>query len=464
MKKNREMYQKRYGMFAGLVLSIIVIFAMFISPEALAVGGYVLATVPVWGSIELNTFKELTVEEIEKLEVSEQVEYFNDLNLHKAKQLEEFKEKMKKDNSDELKKSIDDLKIEINKDNLEQIKVLNASIEAQGIALKQMTMNGGKAQAKSLEDELYAVKDLLLNANTKNVVIKTDISRASITNSTISMREPGVGQLATQANRIEPLFAIGSISEGQGGVVRYIDQTAVTSAAAAVSENAAKPESAMTWAEFTMALQKVAHNIPVSEEALSDIPFMASEINNMLLKYLDIKVDGYLWDGTGSAPQVKGIYTYADTYTASAAGISDASIYDLFVKVQEDIVGATAYMPNVGVMNISDVNQMRLHKDANDNYVLPPFVSQDGTQVAGMTIVVSNSVTENTMLIGDFNFAVKYLLGGTRLEIGRIADQFIENQVTVQAERRLGLLVRSVHTDAFRKVTDIDAALVTLAS
>lgn len=464
MKKRNLIYQKRLNFIAMFIVGFVALLSAFISPEAFFAVGGTLAVVPIWGSVKMKTFKELSVEEIEKLKVSEQLEYFNELNAYKAQQLEEFRDKLKTDTSEEIKNQIKELKSEINSSNVEQLKVLNKALEDQGLAIKKLTLGGGAKQRKTIEDELYAVKDKLLNAKNENVVIKTDVTRASITNSTISMRLPDVGQLATQANRLAPLFAAGTISEGQGGVVRYIDQKAVTNAAAAVAENAEKPESAITWEEYTMALQKVAHNIPVTEEALTDIPFMASEINNMLLKYLEIKVDNYLWSGTGTAPQIKGVYTYADTYTPAAAGISDASIYDLIVKVHEDIVGATQYMPNYAVMNIADINKMRLKKDANDNYVLPPFVSQDGTQVAGMTIIASNSVTANTMLVGDFSFATLYRLGGVRLEIGRIANQFIENQVTIQAETRLGLLVRNAHTDAFRKVTSISAALTTLAS
>ena len=379
--------------------------------------------------------------------------------------LKEFKANLSEYISkDDLDLKVKELEAKLPEDMSETMKEIKAAVEAHGELLNKINAHNEDVP-KTLEQQLYEVKDALANAAKKNVVIKTDVARSSITNSTISMRLNDVGQLATQANRIAPLFATGSISPGMGGVVRYIDQTTVTSAAAAVAENGEKPESAITWAEYTMALQKVAHNIPVSEEALTDIPFMTSEINNMLLKYLDIKIDGYLWSGTGTAPQIKGIYTYADTYTPAASGITDANIFDLVVKVKEDIAGDTGYMPNVAIVNIADFNKMLLKKDGNNNYVRPPFVNEGDTfNIQGVTVVVSNSVTANTMVVGDFSYATLYRLGGVRLEIGRIANQFIENQVTIQAETRLGLLVRNAHTDAFRKVTSVSAALTTLAS
>lgn len=410
-------------------------------------------------------FKEKTVEEVAALSQDEQIKYFNDLNQHKADQLKAYKEELKKETSDELEKKISELKGEIVADNVKQLEVLNQALKDQGTAITKLALKGSVHNSvKTISDYLTENKDALKGAAQNIVTIKTDVTRASVVDSTIALRLTDVGQLATQANRLAPLFAQGTISEGQGGVVRYIDQTSVTNSAAAVSESGVKPESAIAWAEYTMPLQKVAHNIPVTMESLSDIPFMTSEINNMLLKYLDIKVDNYLWSGTGSAPQIKGIYVAADEYVAAASGITDASIYDLIVKMQESIMSGTGYMPNYAIMNIVDVNKMKLKKDGNNNYVMPPFVSQDGTQVSGVTIIVSNSVTANTMLVGDFSFATLYSLGGVTLNIGLIDKQFVENQVTVQAEQRLGLLVRNAHTDAFAKETSISAALTTLAS
>ena len=380
--------------------------------------------------------------------------------------LEDFKKSLPTYLTEEdLNKSLELMTEKLEKlDMSEQIAELKEAAEAQGLALKEMQAKQTEKNGVTIKEALLNIKDQLKDAANKTVTFKTDVTRASITNSTISMHLPGVGQLPTQANRIAPLFAQATIGNGMGGVVRYVDQLAVTNNAAAVAEKGVKPESAMTWQEYTMALQKVAHNIPVTMEALDDIDFMASEINNMLLKYLDIKVDGYLFSGTGSAPQIKGIYTYAGAYSAVASGITDASIYDLIVKVQESIMGATAYVPNYAIMNIADVNKMKLKKDANNNYVLPPFVSQDGQQVSGITIIASNSVTANTMLIGDFSYATLYRMGSTTIKVGMIDKQFVENMVTIQAEQRLGLLVRTANAGAFKKVTSISGALTTLAS
>ena len=49
-----------------------------------------------------------------------------------------------------------------------------------------------------------------------------------------------------------------------------------------------------------------------------------------------------------------------------------------------------------------------------------------------------------------------------KVDMGWIDKQFVENMMTLRAERRLGLLIRDVDADAFAKSTDITADLSTL--
>lgn len=353
---------------------------------------------------------------------------------------------------------------------------LIATAEEQGLALLKM-QEAQPVERKTLEEALTEklkdfegiatgriVKLQIDKADIFPELYKTDVTRASVANHTLAYRLSGVGQLATQRNVLRSLFKSAAVGPNSNGIVRYVDQVARTNNADWKAEAAQKPESAITWGEYSMEVEKIADTIPVTMEALADVDFIASEIRNLLLTNLELKIDADLWSGSGATPIIWGIYTYADTYTPVAAGISNATIYDLLVKVQEDIAGSTKYMPNYAIMNIADVNEMRLAKDTAGNYILPPFTSTDGTQVAGMTIVVSNSVTANTMVVGDFDYATLYTLGSLSIDIGLIDKQFIENMVTLRAEERMGLLVRNVHTDAFRKVTDIDAAVTTIGS
>ena len=95
---------------------------------------------------------------------------------------------------------------------------------------------------------------------------------------------------------------------------------------------------------------------------------------------------------------------------------------------------------------------------------MPPFVSRDGRQVDQMVVLEENAVPSNSMVIGDRRYARIYELAGVQLSRGLVNNQFNEDLETLKARTRLAFLIRFADKGGFRKVTNIDAALVTLAS
>lgn len=386
-------------------------------------------------------------------------------------ELKEFKDNLNEyASNDDLNKKFELLETQLNelgqKDNLGELK---EAMEKQGEVLAKL-QDGQPEKVKSFTDVLNEKADSLakLAKGDERVVqlnVKTDVLRSSVTNHTLAQRLTDVGQIDRQANVLAPLFRQGRVGANSNGVIRYVDQSAITNNAAATAEGAQKPESAITWQEYTLNIEKIADTIPVSMEMFNDVAFVESELRRLLEVNLAVKEDGYLWSGTGTTPQITGVYTRAPEYVAAAAGITDASIYDLIVKMKESIVsGSSKYRPNYAIMNIADINKMKLKKDGNNNYVMPPFVSQDGMVVDGIQIIESASVTADTMLVGDFNYATRYVLDDIVIKMGWIDKQFVENQMTLLAEIREGLLIREADKDGFAKETGIAAALVTLAT
>ena len=418
----------------------------------------------------MDNFKEKTAEEVSAMTSEEQIKYFNDLNVYRAEKLEQLKAELEQKADKSIEDKIKTLKAEMNAANVEQLSTLQKALEAQGLAINSLMVKEQTAKNKTLEAILETKADELKeavgkkSASIKFTVDKTTVLTSAVADSTIAYRESAIGRIQRAKDVIRQLFNTGSIGAGMGGVVRYIDEATNTNNAAMQTEGAKKAEGALSWIEKTMPLQVVAEWIKVSRQALTDFNFIASEIRNKLIRDLSSKVEDELWDGTGTAPELTGIYTAADTFTAVNSGITDASIYDLIVKVKESIMADTTYQPNVAIMNIADINKMKLKKDANNNYVLPPFASTDGTTIDGIVVVESSQVTANTMLVGDFDYATLYNMGSVDITIGYENDDFTKNLSTILAEERLGLLVRSVDTGAFNKVTSISAALVTLAT
>ena len=380
-------------------------------------------------------------------------------------------------------KLIEDLKGEIAKastpeqvtklinDSQETFKTQISDLEGEIVALKEKGTPTGE-ENPILEAIIAAKEEIKKSIDNKGhqaeFVVKANTTRASVANSTDALRLQEVGQLAHRAFILRGLFSVIPVGSGSNGVVRYSDwdQASITRAAAMVAEGAVFPESTAAWAEYTLDLKKIGDSIPVTEEMVQDAPRFARELEDFLNVNVSIEEDDQLYSGDGTGNNLNGIITSAPTYTPVASGITDANFYDLIVKTSESITKGkrSKNQPNFGLMNITDINRMKLSKDSNNNYIIPPFVSRDGNQVAGITIIETNVVVANTMVMGDSRFAKIYEVEGYNVTTGLVNDQFTKDLMTLKAKKRMNLLIREADKSAFAKITDIDAALVLLAT
>ena len=375
------------------------------------------------------------------------------------------------------KADYDALKLE-----LEAVKTANADksvtedlqkkLDELALEVKEIETKGSKGTAKSLEEQLTENKEALkeiANGSNKEVVVKALTLRSSITNNEQAFDLPDLGQLAHRKLTAYDIFPKLRVADGNNnGVIRYYDwdEDTIVRAAAAVAEGAVFPESTAKFKKGSISIQKIGDTLPVTEEFFEDAQMFAAELGMFLETNVAIKVDTDVINATGAGNTITGLVASVNAFTPVASGISDANIYDLLVKVSESITstGGSKYTPNFAVMNISDINKMKLKKDANENYIIPPFVSRDGSNVSGITVVECNAVTANTMVVGDNRFARIYEKAGIEISKGYSGTQFVEDEMTLKARKRLAFLIRAADKGGFAKVTSISAALVTLAT
>lgn len=353
----------------------------------------------------------------------------------------------------------------------------NTEIKAEVIRLagelKALKEVGATQSKVSLKDEFEANKETLKKIANKvssdEVVIKALTLRSAIANNETAYDLPEIGQLATRKLSLYDIFPKLNLGAGQhNGTVRYYDwdEDTIARAAAAVAEGAPFPESTAKFKKGSVVLQKIGDTLPVTEEFFEDETLFAAELGIFLETNVALEIDRQLADGDGTGNTIVGLKASVDAYTLPTSGsIVDPTIYDLLVKVSEQItsVGGSKYQPDFAVMNIVDINRMKLAKDANQNYIIPPFVSRDGSQVASIVVIESNIITANTLVVGDRRFARIYELGGIVLSKGMVNAQFTEDEMTLKARKRLAFLIRNADKGGFRKVADIDAALAALA-
>lgn len=335
--------------------------------------------------------------------------------------------------------------------------------------LKEGNPNSENTMEKQISENKETLKEIAKGTSAKEVVLKADTLRASIANNQQATDLAGVGQLAHRKLSLYDIFPKVQISESNNnGTIRYYDwdEDTIARAAASVAEGAAFPESTAKFKKGSISLEKIGDTLPVSEEFFEDEAMFASELNMFLETNVALEVDSQLCNGDGTSNKLLGLYASIPAYTPVASGITDANIFDLIVKVAEDITvtGGSKYNPDTIIARKSVINQMKLKKDGENNYVLPPFVSADGKNIDGMVVVESNIAPANTLVVCDKRFARIYEKGGVELSKGMVNGQFAEDMMTLKARKRLAFLIRNADKGGFRKVTSISAALTTLAT
>jgi hypothetical protein len=361
----------------------------------------------------------------------------------------------------------------------ETIKELTDAVTKQGDELRKFLEKGTKNEIKhinTLIDDQAANLAKVANGEQRSVKMvidrKTTVLTTAVSGNTMAVRLPDVGQLPYASMVLRPLFRQSGIGAGMNGTIRYYDQANITRGAVAKAENTAFPESVIDWIERTASAQKIADSIPVTKESLNDIEFVKGEIDRLLNINMALKEDYYLYAGTGNAPEIKGINVYAtskDAVIAAApylASVEEANFYDLIanLRVLLSTGKQSKYAMNVVLINPFDTLKYKLKKGADGHYVLPPFISQNGSIIDSVRVVESNQVTQNTLTAGDFRYGTIYDAQGLEIEMGMINDQFVKDAYTIKASQRELLLVRNVDADAFIKIDDVDAAVASLTA
>jgi len=365
------------------------------------------------------------------------------------------------------------------------------SIEKQGLAIAQMMLEGDKRKGKDLDqvvaEQAEAMKKLGGSDNAAKVRFKVNADKtvvysSSITSSSLSYREQAIGQLAAPNTVFDKVFRTVSLSEADlavsNGVISYVDVTAETNNAAETAETNSqtvgsnnKPESAITWQEYTQALRVIADTIPVTRNSYKHLGFIAGEIDRLLRKNQAQRKDLQIYKGDGNAPNIKGIYTFTTAVTLASmpqyGAVIQPNIADLvmnlatYVANKSDASGAQSkYSPNVLFINPADALKF-LIKNNEGSYQLPPFMANG--KVGNLQIIESPKVTSGTLMVGDASYGTIYQSEDVVIEMGLVNDQFLKNQWTIRAEQELCFLQRTADLGAFTKVTDISAAIAALA-
>lgn len=239
-------------------------------------------------------------------------------------------------------------------------------------------------------------------------------------------------------------------------LVAWAEFTGGEGGADVVAEGVKKPQKDFDYVEASKKVEKIAVFTKASKEALDDIRFLRSEINSELVYEVEKKLDQQVLSGTGVSPQLTGINTYAAALDVTglpfATGVDAPNRADVLM-VTAAVIANSGFDANYAVINPLDAAMMQLTKDANGGYVLPPFSTANGMQIAGLRVIANRGVAVGDFLVGDFSKDILAIREEINIQIGYENDDFTKNLITILAEMRAVNYIKAQNIPAFRKGT-----------
>jgi HK97 family phage major capsid protein len=265
---------------------------------------------------------------------------------------------------------------------------------------------------------------------------------------------------------VRDLVTVGSTDSD---TVEYVRVTGKTNSAAPVAEATSsglsavygtpdaaqgyKPESGMTLEAVSTTVKTIAHWIPVTKRAVSDAGQIRTLIDAFLRYGLNEELEDQILSGSGAGENFTGILS-SSPLTVGSAGTDLDAIVDAIKAVR--VTGRRR--PTGLVIHPNDwySTGFLLAKDGANNYLVgDPRASIDQlNQLWGLQVVVSEAMTENTALVGDFRQAVLWEREGIDVLVSdQHSDFFTRNLLAILAEMRAAFGV--LDPQAFCTVTAV---------
>jgi HK97 family phage major capsid protein len=291
--------------------------------------------------------------------------------------------------------------------------------------------------------------------------VKALITGASDTSGGAFVDADRVGYVAQPRRRrsVLDLITTGSTSSD---VVTFARQTAYTNAAAEVAEATAsdtgtKPEATIAFENVTAPVSTIAHWVPATRQALSDVMQLRTLIESQLRYGLEYRLEAQVVNGNGSAPNLRGILQTSNilTQAKSTDSVTDA-IHKAITQIRLAFIE-----PNGVALHPTDWQLVRLSRDGGGSvagtgaYLFGPPSQAGEETIWGLPVAVSAAVPDDTGIVADFRQCVLWLREGAQVLVSDSHDDFfVKNLVVLLAEMRAAFGV--LNANAVCKVTGLD--------
>jgi HK97 family phage major capsid protein len=260
------------------------------------------------------------------------------------------------------------------------------------------------------------------------------------------------GILATLLRRLTVVHLLAQATTDSNQVT-YAQETTATNAAAAVAEEALKPESTIILSLVNEAVRKVATFLPISDEMLEDLAASRGYLDSRLRLFVQHVMEAQLLNGSGTAPNIRGILNRTGVQTrVTTTPVTGVKTIEAIFDAATD-VAVNAFLDADAVV-IHPTDWARVRKQREDTggagtggYLAgSPFGAAGGiggVGLWGMRTVVTSAITAGTVLVGAFQQAAQvFFRSGLTVEASNShADYFQKDITALRCEQRAALAV-----------------------
>lgn len=370
---------------------------------------------------------------------------------------------------DELAKLASDLEEE-NKGLKSELKVVKNQMEVgfKEISTKIEKMKSVNQIAKSFSQELRASleanKDALKSLKEKGegrVSFKAvgNMTFANVSGGNVPV-EDRIEGLNTIASRDTKFLNVLQTRATSSNVISWVAQASKEGAAGQTAEGALKNQIDFDLVVSSENVKKTTAFIKISNEMLDDTDWMQSEIEAELNRELYKAIEATAFSGNGSSANLRGVNTVATAFAITGADfnepITNANEVDVLVAGNLQIELAEQGSANFAFLNPRDVASLKVAKVSGTDKRYIDRLQAIGSSLLldGVTkIVPTTLVPAGTFLMGNFDKAFLVEKDGVKYDLGYENDDFTKNFVTLRAEWRGAVVVKTNDRTAFVKGT-----------
>lgn len=349
--------------------------------------------------------------------------------------------------SNDMKAQIENQKGEIERV-IEQVQKL----EEKGVRLR--TPGGEKKGFIDFIKSNDNYKDLL---GKKQIAAEIEITKADMaamsetkvmsTGLVAPVYDPVIQEAPRQELKIRDLIPTTPVNEGNA--FTYFKEKLHERGAGPVAEGGLKPKSDVTFEQKTDTIKKLAVWMPITDEALDDVPQLYSFAQELLRYDLKLEEEGQILKGDGTGNNLNGLMTQATEFAAALSKTGDTPI-DTIRRAIYQVRKQSKRGADAVVMTELDWMNIELLKDADNRYLFANLQGLVTPVLWGRPVVASESMDEGDGSTTGGEFLVGSFAQGARIydrmaytfKVGMINDDFVKNQRVLLVEERLGLAVR----------------------